>query len=244
MDDEWIEYGTKLAAEPGRRKPYRRKKGSAVETRRLLRAYVHLAASTGIRPGTEMEFIRWGQFRTGKKDGRSYRYVTLRAGEGKIKASRDAFVWEDTAAQWHVALDDLKAINPGAQGDDFMFVRSTGRRTKLNEAFKVLLSDVGLLTDPTTGLPRTLYSLRHTYATLRLLSGVRERVLAKWMGTSVEMIIKYYDKVAAHEDAQLARGTKTDIQLLRDRFSANKKRAIPEPIEDADQDWGDDPDDN
>jgi integrase len=39
---------------------------------------------------------------------------------------------------------------------------------------------------------RTLYSLRHTYATFRLQNGVHQFTLAKNMGTSVAMLEQYY----------------------------------------------------
>ena len=42
------------------------------------------------------------------------------------------------------------------------------------------------------GNKRTIYSLRHTYATFRLQEGVHQFVLAKNMGTSVVMLEKHY----------------------------------------------------
>lgn len=47
------------------------------------------------------------------------------------------------------------------------------------------------------GLNRTLYSLRHTYATFALAGGVDIHTLAKQMGTSVGMIEKHYSKMTA-----------------------------------------------
>ena len=47
------------------------------------------------------------------------------------------------------------------------------------------------------GLNRTLYSLRHTYATQALASGIDIHTLAKQMGTSVGMIEKHYSKMTA-----------------------------------------------
>ncbi len=42
------------------------------------------------------------------------------------------------------------------------------------------------------GEKRVIYSLRHTFCELRLQEGVRELILAKNMGTSVEMIYRFY----------------------------------------------------
>jgi len=41
------------------------------------------------------------------------------------------------------------------------------------------------------GNRRSLYSLRHTYATFRIQEGVNHYILAKNMGTSVEMLEKH-----------------------------------------------------
>lgn len=44
----------------------------------------------------------------------------------------------------------------------------------------------------THGQRRTIYSLRHTYATFRLMEGVHQFVLARNMGTSVAMLESFY----------------------------------------------------
>ncbi|MFM7659239.1 MAG: integrase, partial [Betaproteobacteria bacterium] len=45
---------------------------------------------------------------------------------------------------------------------------------------------------------RTLYSLRHTYATLALVSGdVDIHTLSRQMGTSVAMLERHYSKLTA-----------------------------------------------
>jgi integrase len=63
-----------------------------------------------------------------------------------------------------------------------------------SELFNTILEEQGLRTDR-QGLPRTAYSLRHTYICLRLMEGADIYQLAKNCRTSVEMIQKYY---AAH----------------------------------------------
>ncbi len=55
----------------------------------------------------------------------------------------------------------------------------------------MLLRELGLETGP--GGKRTLYSLRHTYISLRLLEGVSPAIIAKQCGTSPEMIQRHYD---------------------------------------------------
>jgi len=46
------------------------------------------------------------------------------------------------------------------------------------------------------GQTRTLYSLRHTYATNELLGGTDIHTLAKQMGTSVAMLERHYSKLS------------------------------------------------
>ena len=73
-----------------------------------------------------------------------------------------------------------------------------------NAVFERLLAAADLLRDG-TGQKRTLYSLRHTYATLELRAGTDIHTLAKQMGTSVLMLERFYSKLnATLAAAQLA----------------------------------------
>jgi integrase len=63
--------------------------------------------------------------------------------------------------------------------------------------FRKLMRDSGLLKDA-NGDNRTLYSLRHTYATLEMLRGeVDIHTLSKQMGNSAAMIERHYSKLTA-----------------------------------------------
>jgi hypothetical protein len=63
--------------------------------------------------------------------------------------------------------------------------------TSHRELFNALLDEEGLKKDR-EGLPRTAYSLRHTYICLRLMEGADIYQIAKNCRTSVEMIEKFY----------------------------------------------------
>jgi integrase len=65
----------------------------------------------------------------------------------------------------------------------------------LHGVFRRLLGDAELLRDPQTNQIRTLYSLRHTYATQALATGVDIHTVARQMGTSVVMLEKHYSKL-------------------------------------------------
>jgi integrase len=52
--------------------------------------------------------------------------------------------------------------------------------------------------------PRKLYNARHTFISLALTRGVNLKWLARYCGTSVEMIEKHYGKWMDGDDGQLA----------------------------------------
>jgi len=66
----------------------------------------------------------------------------------------------------------------------------------LNKIFTRLLREMAIEFG-SSGTNRTLYSLRHTYATLELLAGTDIHTLAKQMGTSVVMLERHYSKLTA-----------------------------------------------
>jgi hypothetical protein len=60
------------------------------------------------------------------------------------------------------------------------------------------------------GGSRTLYSLRHFYATMRMSNDTSPFLLAKQMGTSVEMLEKFYGQtVSSALAARISKGNQT-----------------------------------
>jgi hypothetical protein len=58
--------------------------------------------------------------------------------------------------------------------------------------------------DDRFGRARTIYSLRHTYATFRLLyAGIPMETLALNMGTSPKMIFDHYSHITARQQAHV-----------------------------------------
>lgn len=75
-----------------------------------------------------------------------------------------------------------------------IFCHKTGEPiTTFKKSFTALMEAAGVLYDG-QGKRRVPYSLRHTYATMRLEEGVSVFTLAANMGTSVAMIETYYGK--------------------------------------------------
>ena len=86
--------------------------------------------------------------------------------------------------------------------------------TSFQKLFDKYLDDHNLLHDVKTGEKHVLYSLRHTYATLRLtLEGTAIHTLAKHMGTSVQMIEQHYSHLQVKEAKEQLRGEKVGALL-------------------------------
>ena len=64
-----------------------------------------------------------------------------------------------------------------------------------HQTFEAFLTGHDLLYGSTSDKKRTLYSLRHFYATYRLYKGANIHQLAVQMGTSVAMLEKHYSKL-------------------------------------------------
>jgi hypothetical protein len=81
----------------------------------------------------------------------------------------------------------------------------------LRQTFRILMRDTGLLTCPRTGQDRTLYSLRHTYATFSLLNdGMDVHTLAVQMGTSILMIERHYSHLTPRLKKEMLTGKRYD----------------------------------
>ena len=141
------------------------------------------------------------------------------------KGVRYLRLWVDgkTGPRWliakHRALEVLQRLHArqrdiaGLSFDELLQSRikhsvfrfSTGYQPpSLHGSFRRLMRDSGLLKS-IGGQNRTLYSLRHTYATQELVAGTDIHTLARQMGTSVGMLERHYSKlVPSLKAAQLA----------------------------------------
>jgi len=171
------------------------------EMRPLLLDYVEMLLLTGMRHGTEAMGICWQHIEWHTDKGVRYLRIWV---DGK------------TGGRWliakHRAVDVLKRLQArqvALAGMTFeqvltervnhkLFTFSDGYQPpSLNGTFRRLMRDSGLLKDA-EGQTRTLYSLRHTYATFEMLRGeVDIHTLSKQMGNSAAMIERHYSKLTA-----------------------------------------------
>jgi flagellar motility protein MotE (MotC chaperone) len=100
------------------------------------------------------------------------------------------------------------------------------------KAFKVFLTKYDLLNDK-EGQVRTLYSLRHTYATTRLRQGISWDDLAIQMGTSRAMLERHYSKFKVEDRAAEFSGLeeKRRKQLAKEKSELEKAKKTIDTLE-------------
>jgi integrase len=82
----------------------------------------------------------------------------------------------------------------------------------LHQTFRAFVTETGLITYPRTSQNRTLYSLRHTYATFALLNdGMDIHALATQMGTSIGMIERHYSHLTPRRKKDMLSGERHDL---------------------------------
>jgi len=93
-------------------------------------------------------------------------------------------------------FDRVRELSKATKPDDAVFTIINGKPAKwlYRDTVEELLKYTDLREGP-SGIPRTTYCFRHTYATLRLSAGVDVYILAQQMGTSVKMIEQHYGHV-------------------------------------------------
>jgi integrase len=167
--------------------------------RELLHNYVNILGNTGMRHGTESLGLKWSNI-AWHVDNDGERYLKLhvngKTGPRELIAKHNVEIWltnikNSFAAYEGLTLDDLIK----QRRNELVFRLSDGTVTKaLGATFKQFLVKYKLLEDP-QGNERTLYSLRHTYATYVMLNKGKDisiHDLAIQMGTSVKMIEHHY----------------------------------------------------
>ena len=168
--------------------------------RELLRDYILVLANTGMRHGTEASSLKWADvdlwLGADKKlylrmsvSGKTGRRTLIARDGTDIYLQRIQARFEDLAKY---SLEQLLKQKLKMA----VFRLADGQVTNsLNQTFERFLTDSGLLYGVGSDTKRTLYSLRHTYATLQLMSGRGIHELARQMGTSVAMLEQHYSKI-------------------------------------------------
>jgi integrase len=165
-----------------------------VRDRVMLVNYVLILANTGIRVG-EARTLKWRDISDISPEKGSNEpaniavYVRGKTGAREV-VSRTPEVKKYFARILELRRNELGEIDP--ELDSYVFCHKDGTPIKsFKKSFNALLKSAGVEMD-SGGQRRTIYSLRHTYATFRLHEGVNHFILARNMGTSVAMLESFY----------------------------------------------------
>jgi integrase len=162
--------------------------------RYVAQQYFLILANTGLRVG-ELRTLRWSDLRTvSTQDGtRLVGYVRGKTGEREV-------VFQQGSEEYVKRLYDLRLeeVSDPKWGhgkvdrDGLVICHPDGSSIgTMKRSFQSLLDFAGISIFRNGG-KRTIYSLRHFYATQRLSHETSPFLLAKQMGTSVEMLEKFY----------------------------------------------------
>ena len=198
----------------------------------MLTQYILILVQTGIRVG-EARTLRWSdiQSQTRTENGESVEDMILYVGGKTDKrdvVAKSADVKTYLKRIWDLRKDELTAITKVADPESKLvvepalsepvFCNADGTAVgSFKKGFESYLKHYGLEMSA-EGDKRTLYSLRHTYATFRLGHGVDVYKLAKNMGTSVEMIERFYGHTTN-------KGNASELTRVASRMKVTEKHA-------------------
>ena len=158
----------------------------------MLTNYVLILANTGIRVG-EARGLRWRDIESEPASDPSEADIIVHV-KGKTGSREVVARTPEVQAYfnriWELRCEELGDKKPSKE--DLVFCHRNGTAIhSFKKGFMTLITEAGVEKDR-EGEKRTIYSLRHTYATFRLQEGVNHFVLARNMGTSVKMLEQFY----------------------------------------------------
>lgn len=187
----------------------------------MTQQYVLILANTGMRVG-ELRGLRWSDLRTVKTDDGTRLVAEVRGKTGVCEV-----VFQQSADQYVKRVYDLRVMelndlpddstDRNVPPDEAIFCHKDGTPIQtMKTAFKSLLAFAKIPIERNGG-SRTIYSLRHFYATMRLSHETSPFLLAKQMGTSVEMLEKFYGQtVSSALAAQITKAGAARDSIKRD----------------------------
>lgn len=183
--------------------------------RKRLRYRVMLTMNTGLRT-VESANLRWKDVDVYvDSDGEKFCRLSVH-GKRKMREAISDIRMYSLLMDWK---DECKWTEP----DDFVFSITKGKKATMDDrVFGPLLRELDLEEDK-FGQNRTLTSLRHSYATHQIINNKIDVVLlAKNMGTSVEMIERHYGH---HESTSRANELAGKGRSIRGRTPTKADRA-------------------
>ena len=175
-------------------------------SRFYLQHFILISANCGARVG-EIRKLRWVDIIEEMVKDKEVIYAVV---DGKT--GQREMVFQPAVKPY---LDRLKEFRKNELGKDIpekevLFCHYDGKPIhSFKKSFERMLESLKLLYN-SKGKKRTIYSLRHTYATFRIEDEVNPHLLARQMGTSIKMLEQHY---LQHEGKLVAQQiTKTSSQ--------------------------------
>lgn len=169
------------------------------QMRTLCIAYIEFLVNTGVRHGTEALRLRWKHLQWHWIGNKKYLriWVSGKTGPRYLIAKHEVIKVLERMMRWHkLDYTNLNGVIEAKLDKVIFCLPDNTQISNMENIFRNLMVRSKMRVD-SGGLNRTLYSLRHTYATQALASGIDIHTLAKQMGTSVGMIEKHYSKMTA-----------------------------------------------
>lgn len=210
------------------------REGNEKLVRNLLRDYVLVLANSGMRAGTETMNLKWQHISIAKNGAKQYLLLNIngKAGHREVPVRHSVATYLRRIQLADPELKDMSFEELLKKGINKHIFRVNGddATTKFGRIFKRLLKKLGILIDKRTGKERTLYSLRHYYATRTLThSEITPYQLAEQMGTSIGMIEKHYGHLNLQNIAdKFAGGGTIESAIGRGKLAKQSKRKINE----------------
>ena len=169
------------------------------QMRTLCIAYIEFLVNTGVRHGTEALRLRWKHLQWHWIGNKKYLriWVSGKTGPRHLIAKHEVVKVLERMMRWHkLDYTNLNGVIEAKLDKSIFCMPDNTQISNMENIFRNLMVRSKMRVD-SGGLNRTLYSLRHTYATQALANGIDIHTLAKQMGTSVGMIEKHYSKLTA-----------------------------------------------
>ena len=169
------------------------------QMRTLCIAYIEFLVNTGVRHGTEALRLRWKHLQWHWIGNKKYLriWVSGKTGPRHLIAKHEVVKVLERMMRWHkLDYTNLNGVIEAKLDKAIFCLPDNTQISNMENIFRNLMVRSKMRVD-SGGLNRTLYSLRHTYATQALANGIDIHTLAKQMGTSVGMIEKHYSKMTA-----------------------------------------------
>lgn len=183
-------------------------------SRLYLHQYILILTNTGVRKG-EAKGIKWSDIRPVKDtDGTDTVIISVtgKTGARMVVSNPSTVGFLKRLYEYRT-----KEIGSPPPRDELVFCKHNGTPLgDLKKQFSRFLDSTGTLY--ADGQKRSIYSLRHTYITMRLSHGAPIYFLAMNCGTSVEMIEKFYGKKRVSDPKIISQITQLSVPQKNEEF--------------------------